>query len=125
MQSVQMPSWPALALFVAAVLVIAMFVIAAAGHFPPEHRKAALATPAGSAILWLTIAVVAAAGVAALVFAWLALPWYAAVIGGGLMILIAPYLLHPLPDWFVNGRSSLVTCALLAAVLVAAMGWLL
>jgi hypothetical protein len=125
MQGVEMPSWPALVVFVAAVLVIAMFVIAAAGHFPREHRKPALASPSGSVVLWITIALVALAAIAAISFAWMALPWYAAIIGAGLMILIAPYLLHPLPDSFVNGRSSLLICAVLAVVLVGAMHWLL
>ena len=37
------------------------------------------------------------------------MPLPAAVIGGGAMVLIAPMLLQPLPDSFVNGRRGLVT----------------
>jgi hypothetical protein len=120
---VELPPWPQFALFMAAVLVVSAFVITAAGQFPREHRKPALASPEGTIILWLTIAVMSAAGIAAMAFAWAVLPWYAVVIGAGLMILIAPYLLHPLPDWFINGRSSLVVLCALAIVLVISMWW--
>ena len=118
---VELPPWPEFVLFSAAVLVVSAFVITVAGQFPREHRKPALASPAGAAILWLTIIATGAAGLAALAFAWAVLPWYAAVIGAGLMVLIAPYVLHPLPDWFINGRSSLVALSVLAVALVAGM----
>ena len=103
----------------AAVLV--SVVITAAGQFPREHRKPALASPAGGVILWLSILAVGAAGIAAIAFALMALPWYAWVIGAGLMILIAPYLLHPLPDRFIDGRASLVVLAALAVAFAAGM----
>ena len=118
---VELPSWPELALFTAAVLVIAAFVITVAGQFPSEHRKPGFASPVGAAILWLAIAAVGASGLATIAFAWAALPWYAAVLGAGLMILIAPYILHPLPDWFLNGRTGLVVLAALAVALVGGM----
>lgn len=118
---VELPSWPELALFTAAVLVIATFVITVAGQFPSEHRKPGLASPVGVAILWLAIAAVGASGLATIAFAWATLPWYAAVLSAGLMILIAPYILHPLPDWFLNGRTGLVVLAALAVALVGGM----
>ena len=114
---VELPSWPHFVLFMAAVLAVSAFVIAVAGQFPREHRKAGFASPVGAAILWLAILVAGTAGFAAIAFAWVALPWYAVVIGGGLMVLIAPYLLHPLPDWFINGRLGLVVLSALAAAL--------
>ena len=120
---IELPPWPQFALFMAAVLVVSAFVITAAGQFPREHRKPGLASPAGTIILWLTILAVSAAGIAAMVFAWVVLPWYTVVIGAGLMILIAPYVLHPLPDWFINGRSLLVVLCAVAVVLVAGMWW--
>jgi hypothetical protein len=47
---VELPSWPELALFTAAVLVVSAFVITVAGQFPSEHRKPGLTSPAGAAI---------------------------------------------------------------------------
>jgi hypothetical protein len=74
----------------------------------------------GLTIMWGTIAVMGIAVVAALSIAWHVLPWYAIVIGGGAMLLAAPLLLRPFPDWFVNGRAGLLTFAAagVAAVLV-------
>ena len=118
---VELPSWPEFALFTAAVLVVSAFVITVAGQFPREHRKSGLASPAGAVILWLTILAAGAAGLAALAFAWVALPWYAVVIGGGLMVLVAPYLLHPLPDRFIDGPWSLAVLSVLAVALAAGM----
>jgi hypothetical protein len=40
--------------------------------------------------------------------AWRYLPWYAAVIGGGGAILVAPLALQPLPDRFVDGAGALI-----------------
>ncbi len=119
--------WPPvaeLAIFMAAILIVCMFIIAASGHFPAEHRKPALAGPAGMAIIVGTSIVVAVTMLIAVVYAWLILPWYAAVIGAGLMVLIAPYTLHPLPDTIVNGRGALLLLALLAAVLAGFMAQL-
>jgi hypothetical protein len=41
-------------------------------------------------------------------------PLYAAVIGGGAMVLFAPLLLQPFPDSVVNGRRGLVIFTALA-----------
>lgn len=112
-------AWFPLVLFMALLLAGALHLLAASGHFPVEHRAAALGTPLGSAILFGTSAVVLLA-VAAGVFAIAALaPWYAAVIGGGLAILLAPLVLQPFPDAFVNGRASLLLLAAIAMVIAA------
>ncbi len=116
--------WPPVAelvTFTAAVLVIFMFVIAASGHFPAEYRKAALAGPVGTAIIVATSVVIGVTCLIALFYAWHYLPWYAAVIAAGLMILIAPYTLHPLPDAIINGRGVLLLLALAAILLDALM----
>lgn len=112
-----LPPWPALLLFMALVLIICLFIVIAAGHFPSEHRSEAFRTPVGVSVLWSTIILqIAATGLAAY-FAFVSLPWYAAVIGGGLMALIAPLLLQPLPDSIVNGRAILLLMTLASGAL--------
>jgi hypothetical protein len=125
MARVALPPWPDLILFMMSVLVISAFVLTAAGHFPREFRSPAVATRTGTLILWISVIVVAAFVGLTLAFTWWALPWYAAVIGGGLMVLIAPYLLHPLPDQFVNGRSALLVLAGVALLLGGCIYWTL
>jgi hypothetical protein len=44
------------------------------------------------------------------------------VLGAGGAVLVAPLLLQPLPDSFVNGRRGLITFALAASVL-ACLAW--
>src|SRR5688572_24666449 len=103
-----LPPLPELAVFMALVLVLSLYGLTVSGHFPREHRAASLRTGGGRALLWGTIALSAALAVAALLFAWRHVPIHAAVIGGGFMVLMAPLLLQPLPDSFVNGRQALV-----------------
>lgn len=107
--------------FMAAVLIVFMFIVAVSGHFPAEHRKSALKGTAGTAILMSSSALVAGAALVGLFFAYRTLPWYAAVIGAGFMILVAPYALHPWPDSFINGRGALCALAGTAALLAALM----
>jgi hypothetical protein len=117
---------PELAVFMALVLVLSLYGLTVSGHFPEEHRTASLRTGGGQALLWGTIALCAALALAAATFAWLRVPLSAAIIGGGAMMLIAPLLLQPLPDSFVNGRRGLlifaglgIGLALMAGTLVA------
>lgn len=112
-----LPPWPALLLFMALVLAVCVFIVVAAGHFPAEHRSDPFRTLPGAGLLWCMIILqIAAAGVAAL-FAFVALPWYAAVIGAGLMALIAPLLAQPLPDRVVDGRAVLLLLTLASGAL--------
>ena len=115
-----LPYWPQLLLFMGAVMLIALYGLTASGHFPAEFRSESL-KGSGATILWSTMAVAAAAGVAALLRGWGALPWHAAVISAGAMLLFAPLLLRPLPDSFVNGRSALLIFSTGAAVLAAVL----
>jgi len=55
---------------------------------------------------------------------WRYVPWYAAVIGGGGAILIAPLALQPLPDHFVDGASALIVFSGASLVLTAAMTYI-
>ena len=114
--------WPALVLFVALVLSVSLYGLTVSGHFPSEHRGETLRSATGTAVLWLTMLICAAATAYAVVFASRTLPWYVAVLGAGGAILVAPLLLQPLPDSFVNGRRGLITFALAASVL-ACLAW--
>ena len=113
-----LPPLPELAMFMALVLVLSLYGLTVSGHFPAEHRAPALITPAGSLLLWGTLALCALLTVLAAHFAWRHVPLYAAAIGGGAMLLLAPLLLQPLPDRFVNGRTGLLVFAGLALGLV-------
>jgi hypothetical protein len=108
---------PALILFVALVLSVSLYGLTVSGHFPREHRSERLRDVAGAAVLWVTMALCAAAAVFAIGFAIRHLPWQLAVIGGGGALLAAPLLLQPFPDSFVNGRRGLITFAATSAVL--------
>ena len=103
-----LPSWPELLLFMTLVLTICLFCVVAAGHFPIGHRSEAFKSSVGTTLLWSTIFLMVVAAGFAVAFAFVAIPWYAAVIGAGLMALLAPLLAQPLSDAFVNGRTILV-----------------
>jgi hypothetical protein len=113
-------AWGVLALFMLTVLAASLYGLAAAGHFPAEHRPPAL-QGAGAAILWLTLLATVVAVVVVLIAAVRGLPWYALVIGGGLMLLAAPLVLQPFPDRLVNGRAGLLLFALTALLAAAAL----
>ena len=118
--------WIPLALFTTLLLFISLYALAASGQFPREHRAPALMSGGGAIVLYGTIAVALISLLAALVAAWRLIPWYAAVIGGGLAILAAPLVLQQFTDRFVDGRTSLVSFAgagaLLAFLLVCLAG---
>lgn len=116
-----LPSWPALLLFMGAVLCIALYGLAASGQFPADYRADSLKGVRGAAILWGSMLAAGLAAVAALAGAWMLVPWSAAVIGGGGMLLFAPLLLQPFPDSFVNGRSGLLALSAAALGIAAAM----
>lgn len=109
--------WGVLAVFAMLVMAAALYGLTASGHFPAEHRADALKSPGGAALLWSTMALSAMTALVALFIAWIALPWYAAVIAGGGVLLMAPLVLQLFPDSFVDGRRGLVTFAAIGAVL--------
>lgn len=119
-----LPSPPAMTLFVAQVLALSLYGLAVSGHFPREVRKPALAAGAGPAVLWSTMAAAACSALSAVAFAGAALPWPAAVIGGGAALLFAPLVLQLFPDPFVDGRAGLLVLATLAVALTWS-GWAL
>jgi hypothetical protein len=112
-----LPPLPELAMFMALVLVLSLYGLTVAGHFPAEHRSPWMHTAGGRLVLWGTLSLCTLLLLAALALAWQRVPLYAAVIGAGAMALIAPLLLQPLPDRFVNGRLGLLTFTGLALAL--------
>ena len=113
----QLPPIPELVLFMALVLVLALFGLTASGHFPAEHRRGSLRAGSGVALLWGSIALCAGLGLGALAFAWQNLPLAAAIIGGGAMLLFAPILLQVFSDEFVDGPQGLVVFSAAGAAL--------
>jgi hypothetical protein len=111
------PPPDALSIFMGLVLVLALCGLTVSGHFPAESRDPRLRTAIGIITLWATIAVALLVAASAIAIAWRRLPLYAAIIGGGAMLLIAPQLLRPLPDRFVNGRRGLILCTALGLAL--------
>jgi hypothetical protein len=113
-----------LALFVALMLVASLQALSASGHFPKASRLPAISQGSGPVVLWMSMVVTAVAVVAGIVAAWMLIPWYAAVIGGGGAILLAPLALQLFPDRIVDGKTALVGFAATAAVLAALLYWL-
>jgi len=84
-----------------------------------------MAGATGSAVLWGSIVIAALCLVVALAAAWVLIPWYAAVIGGGGAILVAPLVLQWFPNRFVDGKRALIGFASAAMVLAAVLLWLM
>ena len=113
-----------LAVLMADLLVIALLGLAAAGHFPHEHRRPALRGKLGSAVLFGSVAITCTCFVVAILFAWAAIPWYAAIIGCGVSALAAPLLLQRFRDRFVDGIAALLTFSGAAVVLTFILVWI-
>jgi hypothetical protein len=116
--------WIPLTLFTTLLLFVSLYALAASGQFPREHRAPGLISGGGAIVLYGTIAVASITLLAALFAAWRLIPWYAAVIGGGLAILAAPLVLQQFTDRFVDGRTSLVSFAGAGALLAFLLVWL-
>jgi hypothetical protein len=106
-----------LVLFMALVMALSLHGLAASGQFPRERRSPALGAGAGPLILFASIGVAAVCLLVGLTLAWRLVPWYAAIIGGGAMVLAAPLVLQWFPDSFVDGRGALIAFAGAGAVL--------
>ncbi|MGE0698741.1 MAG: hypothetical protein AB7O57_06565 [Hyphomicrobiaceae bacterium] len=112
-----MLDWSTLALFAGMVLAVAVHGIVVSVHFPAEHRQAALRHGLGAAILWGSIAVAVAVAAVAVRLALTTIPLYAAVLAGGLAILVAPVIVRPLPDALIDSAAGLLLTAGSAALL--------
>jgi hypothetical protein len=115
-------SLPPLVLVTLLLFAASLYGLAALGHFPRATRQQALLEGSGPLVLWGSIAAVAASVAVAVVAAWQTIPWYAAIIGGGAAILIAPLALQYFSDRFVDGRRALLLFS--GATLVLAAGLL-
>ena len=120
MPMLPLQSLPPLALVTLLLFTASLYGLAALGHFPRATRQPALLEGSGPLVLWGSIAAVAASVAVAVVAAWQTIPWYAAIIGGGAAILIAPLALQYFSDRFVDGRRALLLFA--GATLVLAVG---
>jgi hypothetical protein len=98
--------WSAL-LFAALVLAVALYALSLSGHFPSEHRGAALRGASGTVFIGITAALALVSLAGGLGAGWHKVPWYALVISGGAALLAAPLVLMKFPDQFVNGRGAL------------------
>jgi hypothetical protein len=112
-----------LIIFAALMLLTSLQALSASGHFPKASRLPALAQGSGPLVLWTSIIVTAGSVVAGIAAAWMLVPWYAAVIGGGAAILLAPLALQVFPDRVVDGKIALIGLATAAAVLAALLCW--
>jgi hypothetical protein len=96
-------------LFTVLVLAAALQGLAASGHFPRSVKT--LGSGLGPVVLFGTIVFTVVSFAAGIVAALQLTPWYAAVIGGGLAVLVAPLVLQVFPDRFVDGRGALTVFA--------------
>ena len=106
-----------LLLFMLLLLSASLCGLAASGHFPAEHRAPTLRAGPGRFILFGSLALCSICVFGGVALIGPTVPWYAAVIGCGAMVLIAPLLLQPFPDSFVNGRDALITFSGLSLLL--------
>ncbi|HRD74320.1 MAG TPA: hypothetical protein PK264_00050 [Hyphomicrobiaceae bacterium] len=111
-----------LTLFLALSLAVTLYALIASGHFPAEGRRETLASPLGLVIIWGSMAIAVAALALALLLAWRRMPLAIAVIAFCAMGLVAPLVMKPMPDSFVDGRRGLLLTAGAAAAL-AALAW--
>jgi hypothetical protein len=100
-----------LVLFMALIFALSMHGLIAAGHFPREHRAPSLQSLGGTTVLFGSLLILIVCFTVATFVAWREIPWYAAIIGAGAMVLLAPLALQKFPDSFVDSRAALVAFA--------------
>ena len=117
-------AWLPLLLFMALLLALSLHGLAASGHFPNERRAPALQSGAGRLLLFGSIAIAMGCFAIDVIVAWRQIPWYATIIGGGSVILIAPLAMHQFSDSFVNGARALIVFGGVSLLLAIAMTWI-
>jgi uncharacterized membrane protein YjdF len=102
----------------ALALALSLHGLAASGHFPRTPDRPSQPQPIvlfGSMAVAIFCAIAGIAAVARLI------PWYAAIIGGGLSVLSAPLVLQRFTDNVVDGSTALIAFATLDALLTLAL----
>lgn len=117
-------SWLQLAAFAALLFAASLHLLAAIGHFPKQVRTDEIGKGAGPFILHSTIAIVLLAAFSGIALIFQSVPWYAAIISGGLAALAAPLMLPNFSDEFVDGIRALLVFALCTLLALGGM-WLL
>jgi hypothetical protein len=113
-----------LALFAALMLAASLYGLAVSGHFPRRQKGTAFASAFGAMILFGSVALMIAALAGGILGALHFVPWYAAIIGGGLALLFAPLVLRGFSDRFVDGRGAPLAFAAIGAGLALLLIWL-
>jgi MFS family permease len=109
-----------LVLFVALILAAALHGLAVSGHFPRRRKEAAFE----AVILFGSMALVVLTLVGGIAAALRFVPWYAAIIGGGFALLVAPLVLRWFPDRFVDDRGAPIAFAGTTTALALLLIWL-
>ena len=113
-----------LLLLVGLILVASLQGLAASGHFPQRPKGTVFASTFGGIMLFGSIALTLLALVGGIMAALRLVPWYAAIIGGGLALLAAPLVLRWFPDRFVDGRGAPLVFAGIGTALALLLIWL-
>lgn len=113
-----------LLLFVALILAASLLGLTVSGHFPRARAGSALADGFGRIVLFGSMAMVVGCLPLGITSALRFVPWYAAVIGGGFALLVAPQALCWFPDRFVDGRGALAAFTCGSAMCALLLAWL-
>ena len=114
-----------LALLTLLLLAASLFALTALGHFASAARQEALRRGYGVIVLWGSMLAVGLSVLMAIGAAWWLVPWYAAIIAGGLAILAAPLILQSFSDAFVDSQGALLWFAAATSAPAIILGWLL
>jgi hypothetical protein len=105
-----------LVVYMALVLIASLYGLAVSGHFPRKQ-----ASGIGPIVLFGSVALVIVCLAAGIPAAVRLVPWYAAIIGGGLAVLMAPLVLQWFPDRFVDGRGAPIVFGIAVLVLASVL----
>lgn len=111
--------------FMAGVAVATSGAILLAGHFPAARLPDSHRLASWRALVWLNLILLMALVVVALGSIVGQLHWPVAVIAGGLALLFGPLLYQVVPRKLVDRRAGLVLQAVIAAVLLVWLWWMM
>jgi hypothetical protein len=121
------PNISALLVFAAAWLVCSAGFFYISGMFPLSVAPSGLRSGSGNFLILLNAALLVGLFVLALIFCYRELRWSSAVVIGGAIFLLAPFLTQDLPAALKNGKLGLLALLFLVviafALIFAAAGW--